>query len=248
MCYESEYFHVMVQGINREYIFKKEIWKKKYLDSILEKCKDQNVIVLAYCIMDNHAHMLLYTKQIKNLTKFMSSINTKYAIYYNKTNGRCGFVFRDRYRCENILTQNHLQNCIRYIHNNPVEAGICKNQKEYEFSSFKDYMNGNIHENVLNLVFGNGVNYKEKLNEKIENYYFIDMNNEFGKVDTKLDEEDVKNLMQCDLTNKKEICRVANILKKKYNLSNNEIIKLMNLKRSTFYKIRLCQVKCVIFF
>ena len=55
--------------------------------------------------MNNHCHILLYTEKIEDLSKVMASSNTKFGILYNKINKRCGYVFRDRYRCENIYTQ-----------------------------------------------------------------------------------------------------------------------------------------------
>ena len=58
----------MVQGINKEYIFKEEIFKNKYLEHINKFSKELNINIIAYCIMDNHAHILIMSKDIVNLS------------------------------------------------------------------------------------------------------------------------------------------------------------------------------------
>lgn len=135
-CYESDFFHVMVQGIDREFIFNNDYFKEKYLSFLQEASQKHQVKIIAYCMMDNHAHILVYTPEIDKLSDMMESTNTKFAILYNKRCNRCGYVFRDRYRCENILSQAHLEICIRYIHRNPIKAGICEFEWQYPYSSY----------------------------------------------------------------------------------------------------------------
>ena len=130
----SSFFHIMVQGINREYIFETQKEKEKYIQ-LIEK-NQENVDILAYCIMDNHAHILAKVDKLSDLEACMRKTNTGYAIYYNKKINRVGYVFRDRYKLQSIKDAKHLFLCIEYIHNNPVKAGICKNKGEYKFSSF----------------------------------------------------------------------------------------------------------------
>ena len=124
-CYNSKFFHVMIQGIRKEKIFNEKYLKSTFINYMNESAIKNDVRIVAYCIMENHAHILVYTNEISFLSKMMHSLNTRYAIKYNKFKERCGFVFRNRYRCENILNITYLKNCIRYIHNNPVKAGIC---------------------------------------------------------------------------------------------------------------------------
>lgn len=88
---KTSYFHVMVQGIDKEYIFNRKIDIKYYI-SILYELKDElNIKIIAYCIMNNHAHLLIHTNDVSNLTKYMHKTNTKYAIYYNKIHDRVGY-------------------------------------------------------------------------------------------------------------------------------------------------------------
>ena len=63
-----------------------------------------DVQIIAYCIMNNHAHILIKTNNIHELGKYMQCLNTKYGKYYNKKYNRIGYVFRDRYKSEGIYT------------------------------------------------------------------------------------------------------------------------------------------------
>ena len=65
----------------------------------------------------------------------MYRVNMLYAKYYNKEHKRVGYVFRDRYKTQPIYSEKHLISCVRYIHNNPVKANICKKPNEYKYSS-----------------------------------------------------------------------------------------------------------------
>lgn len=144
----SSFFHIMVQGINKEHIFNTKDNKTRYYNLIYKNNEEINII--AYCIMDNHAHILIYTKDIFNIKEWMRRTNTSYARYYNAQNDRVGYVFRDRYKLQNIKNIEHLYLCIKYIHNNPVKAGICKEMRDYNFSSYVNIYNANLTE--LNLA------------------------------------------------------------------------------------------------
>jgi len=135
----SNYIHVIIQGINKEYIFNDEIEIKVYLKNLKEKIKDTNVKIISYCMMNNHAHFLIYYTDITEVSKLMKMVNTKYAMFYNSYNNRCGIVFRNRYKSEEILTYSHLLTCIKYIHNNPVKAGMCDSADNYKYSSYNEY-------------------------------------------------------------------------------------------------------------
>jgi len=134
---KTSYFHVITQGINKNYIFKYPDDIRYYIKIVYDLKEEYDIEIIAYCIMNNHAHILLKTEVLDNLSKYMHKINTKYAIYYNKKYNRVGYVFRDRYKSEGIYSEEHLYNCIKYIYNNPVKANICNRPEEYEFSNYK---------------------------------------------------------------------------------------------------------------
>ena len=93
---KASFFHVIVQGINKENIFLEERNKNQYLKLMNKLCKKYNIKILAYCIMDNHAHFLLNSDKIQDLSKVMQVLNGLYARYYNyMKDGRKGYVFKD---------------------------------------------------------------------------------------------------------------------------------------------------------
>ena len=74
----------MVQGINKEYIFSTIEMKEKYKKLLKENIQKSNVKLLSYCIMSNHAHMLMYVQNSQEMSKLMQKINTSFAKFYNR--------------------------------------------------------------------------------------------------------------------------------------------------------------------
>lgn len=162
--YKTNYFHIIVQGMNKEWIFKKEKYLKKYRELLLNNKENYDIKILAYCIMNNHAHILIYCEKIEELSQYMKSVNTSYANYYNTIEERVGHVFRNRYEAEEINSERYLLNCIAYIHNNPVKAGMVRKASDYKYSSYNNYINktGIITNTILKLIFGTSTNYLEQ--------------------------------------------------------------------------------------
>jgi REP element-mobilizing transposase RayT len=83
--YDTSFYHIMVQGIEKKLIFSKLCFKEKYRELIIKCAKLYDVSIIAYCIMDNHAHILIHTNNLMSMTRLMSSSNTSYGKYFNKT-------------------------------------------------------------------------------------------------------------------------------------------------------------------
>lgn len=130
------YFHCMVQGINKSYIFENAIDAKYYIKAMYELSQTYEINIIAYCVMGNHTHMLVKSKTVKDLSKYMQCLNTRYAVYYNRKYDRVGYVFKGSFKSEGICDNNYLQNCIKYIYNNPVKAGLCARPEEYPYSNY----------------------------------------------------------------------------------------------------------------
>ncbi len=214
---KTSYFHVMVQGIDKEYIFNRKIDIKYYI-SILYELKDElNIKIIAYCIMNNHAHLLIHTNDVFNLTKYMHKTNTKYAIYYNKIHDRVGYVFRNRFKSEGIYSERQLYNCISYIYNNPVKAKICRTPEEYPYSNSK-YYKGIIEENNLYSFLGmdNDKDYK-----KIIKTYLIENN---------MKKEDL-------IRHKESLKELIVILRKNNKISFRKMEEELEISRETLRKL-----------
>lgn len=133
---KTPYFHIITQGINKSYIFEKAEDIKYYIKIMHNLANEQDVQIIAYCIMNNHAHMLIKSEKAEELGKYMQRLNTKYAMYYNKKYQRVGYVFKDRYKSEGIYDERYFYNCIKYIYDNPVKAGICDDASKYPYSNY----------------------------------------------------------------------------------------------------------------
>jgi len=136
---ETGYYHIMTRGINKDKIFEKDYEKEKILQFLKEKTQEEACKIIAYCIMDNHMHMILSAKK-KELISMMKKINISYAMYYNQKHKRIGHVFQDRFKSENIADERYLYGAIRYIHNNPVKAKMIEKAEEYKWSSIREYL------------------------------------------------------------------------------------------------------------
>ena len=88
--------------------------------------------------MDNHVHLLI-NEDSDEIGRIMKRINISYAYYFNKKYGRVGHLFQDRFKSEGIENDTYLLAAVRYIHNNPVKAGLVKNIEEYKWSSYISY-------------------------------------------------------------------------------------------------------------
>lgn len=165
----SKYIHVITQGIEKEYIFEKHDYKKEYIKLLNKIVKEfESTKILAYCIMDNHTHLLIYTDEIEELSKIMSRVNTSYGIFYNNHKNRVGYVFRNRYYTQQIMDEKHLFNTLVYIHKNPVKAKIVEKESNYKYSSYNSYVQNKVDKEIIKLIF-NTDNY-------IEQFYFIHKN------------------------------------------------------------------------
>ena len=123
--------HVIARGIEKGSIFKDDMDRKRFI-SRLEKCVDQTgITVYAWALMPNHVHFLLRTGDIP-LAKFMQKLLTGHANYFNKKYDRAGHLFQNRYRSILVQADRYLLKLIRYIHLNPLKAGIVTSLEELE--------------------------------------------------------------------------------------------------------------------
>jgi len=134
---ESGYFHVIVRGIGRQAIFEERDDYLFYLSILRRFSVETGVAILAYCLMENHVHLLLRDDG-QRVSLMMKKMGVSYSQYFNKKYERCGHLFQDRFLSEAIENEAYLLSVFRYILNNPAKAGICPAQA-YEWSSYALY-------------------------------------------------------------------------------------------------------------
>lgn len=134
----SGIYHVIVRGANRQEIFHKEEDRLRFLDTLKRYKIENEIQVLAWCLMDNHVHLLLKEKD-KRISDLMKRLGISYASYYNWTYGTNGHLFQDRFKSEDVESDGYLATVVRYIHMNPVKAGLVRAPEEYGWSSCRSY-------------------------------------------------------------------------------------------------------------
>ena len=135
---ESSVYHIVLRGNNRQQIFLDSEDYKQFL-TVLSDCKRISKFSLyAYCLMGNHIHLLIKEKE-ESIDLIIKRILNRYVYWYNYKYRRNGHLFQGRYLSECVENEDYFFKVIRYIHQNPVKAHICKKSEEYKYSSFSEY-------------------------------------------------------------------------------------------------------------
>lgn len=132
----------MYRGANRQEIFHDDEDNMKFLETILRYKQTSEMKVFAWCLMNNHVHLLLKEGN-EELSLTLKRITVSFVHYYNSKYRTTGHLFQDRYRSENVDSRRYLFTVIRYIHQNPVKARITQQADEWNWSSCHDYYGEN---------------------------------------------------------------------------------------------------------
>ena len=127
------YHHVMNRGVNRSDIFIEDDDYNVFLKIVCKACRNYQVVLHDYCLMSNHFHLLVETK-MENLSLFMKHINSNYAIYANKKQKRSGHFWQGRFYSRYVANEYYYYTLIRYIEQNPVEAGMADRVSVYPYT------------------------------------------------------------------------------------------------------------------
>ncbi|MFH1846982.1 MAG: transposase [Candidatus Omnitrophota bacterium] len=131
------YYHIIARGNQKQQLFIKIEDYQKYLHVVWKYKKKFQVKIHAYCIMNNHVHLLINPLEHNLLSKFMHAINMTYAQYFNYQYEKCGHVWQNRYKSYIISKDSYMINCINYIEYNPVRNNIVDKPEEYPWSSYR---------------------------------------------------------------------------------------------------------------
>ena len=101
---KSQIYHVITRGNERRNIFLDDEDKKRFMDILCEKKRDKEYVLYAFCLMDNHVHLII-REGTDTISRIMKRINTGYAYYFNKKYKRVGHVFQDRFKSEAIESE-----------------------------------------------------------------------------------------------------------------------------------------------
>ncbi len=150
--YPNSFYHIYNRGINQNQIFFQQRNYEFFLGKILSDIKPSCEII-AYCLMPNHFHLLIYLdvksigiNEIQNqqvVTRKLGTLQSSYTQAINKQENRTGSLFQQKFKAKNIETVNYVNTCFHYIHQNPLKANLVTKLEDWEYSSFKSYLNNN---------------------------------------------------------------------------------------------------------
>jgi putative transposase len=133
--YGSACYHVCARGNNRRYILEK-VEAKEYFLAVVERYqKRMEFKIYAFVVMDNHFHLLLEVDERFGISKVMQGILLAYSIWYRRHEKYVGHVWQGRFTSRLVESEVQLAENIRYIHANPVRAGMVKEEIDYKWSS-----------------------------------------------------------------------------------------------------------------
>ena len=139
IMYEGAFYHVTARGNERRRIFLSRRDYEKFLSYLTDAIHKYGMVLHAFVLMANHYHLIVESPKA-NLSPFMHALNSSYTTYFNIKRRRSGHLFQGRYKAILVDADNYLLELSRYIHLNPVRAGMTEKPEQYPYSSFRSYL------------------------------------------------------------------------------------------------------------
>lgn len=244
----SDIYHIIMRGINRQTIFEDDEDSQHFIQTIRRYKEQSGYKIYAYCLMGNHVHLLLKIG-IEPLEQVMRRIGGSYVYWYNSKYQRVGNLFQDRFKSEAVETDSYFLIVQRYIHQNPVKAGIVTSAGEYPWSSFSEYTDKpkivdvdfllGIFSNNSEQALRNFIQYTNEANDNV----CLDIDSE---VKQRITDEEARNIIKtvCQVNNTMDLQKLdiktrnsyLRDLKQGYNLSIRQIERLTGISRGIVFR------------
>lgn len=137
--YPGGVFHVISRCLNREHLISSEEHREHYLELLSDALSHTDARLLAYCLMSSHTHLVVQAGD-EPLARLMRPLLSGFAGWLNRRLGRSGPLFADRYRATLVDKDEYLLQLVRYVHNNPVRAGMVERAADSSWSSHRAYI------------------------------------------------------------------------------------------------------------
>lgn len=167
----SGYMHIIIRGVGRQILFEDNCDYRRFLATLERYCLETGVKICAYCLMENHVHLLVWDHKT-SISLLMKKVGVSYSRYYNRKYERTGHLLQDRYLSEIIEGNRNFLMVFRYILRNPQKAGICK-ASEYPWSSYALYEKplAFMELSQIHRLLGDQKNYEEFINETADDRF-----------------------------------------------------------------------------
>jgi putative transposase len=168
----DSYYHILNRGNNREDIFSSDDNYQFFYEKLMEHLAGTGIFMPAYCLMPNHFHLLFYLEVEADVSGIMQSFTTSYAKSYNSILGKTGHLFGGRFRSVEVDSLDQLMQLCRYIHLNPVKAGLVKKAQLWKYSDYRQWISrrnvGAKEMKLRDALFSTGMKYKLFVEEGME--------------------------------------------------------------------------------
>ncbi|MCL1798649.1 MAG: transposase [Eggerthellaceae bacterium] len=138
---QTGFYHIIFRGVNHCHLFEEKADYERFCGLLVELKHQLGFKIHAYSLMANHCHLLIEESRKANIAQIMMRLLGPYASWFNRQYGRSGALIANRYKSECVEDDSYLLALVRYIHKNPLEAGIVERVDRYRWSSYRDYVN-----------------------------------------------------------------------------------------------------------
>ncbi|MBI3004010.1 MAG: transposase [Ignavibacteriales bacterium] len=179
------YYHIYNRGNNRQKIFLEEQNYDFFLRKLPGSFDPAGVETIAYCLMPNHFHLLVTPQNLIDFGKTMRAFSNSYVRSFNNQYRRTGHLYEGDYQPRCIDTDEYLTHLLRYIHLNPVKAGLVDNPENWKYSDYTDWISTtdskSIKTTLRDNLFGSAQGYRSfvmdyeselRMENKLEKYLF----------------------------------------------------------------------------
>ncbi len=230
--------HVIIRGVGRQILFEEREDYIFFISVLVRYTKKSDIDIFAYCLMDNHVHLLLYDSKM-HLPQMMKQLEVCYAGYFNRKYDRIGHLFQGRYLSEPVDDQRYLLAVFRYILLNPQKAHICP-AFEYEWSSIRQYgdASASVNTELLEMIIGSHEQYATFLDivndDVCMEYYSVKKDDEWAisRIRNYLEGQSPTTLRQYEKTERDDILRKL----KAEGLSIRQLERLTGINRGTIQR------------
>jgi len=136
----NQLYHITVRGNNQQSIFLSKADFEFFLKRLKFYHQKMDFLLFGYVLMQNHFHLLVEAGEQNTISEIMRNINTSYVVYFKKKYRLSGHIFQGRFHARLIDKENYLLEAIRYLHLNPVRAGLVEKLEDFPYSSFNEYI------------------------------------------------------------------------------------------------------------
>jgi putative transposase len=135
------FYHIYNRGCSRERIFRSNENYRFLRSKLFEYSYELDVEIVAYSLMPNHYHLLFRQTEDVSAGYLVQQVFNSYSKAFNKMYRRSGTLFEGPFRAKHVDDESYLIYLCRYIHRNPLEAGLVKNIGDWEFSDYQNWIN-----------------------------------------------------------------------------------------------------------